>query len=103
MCPVFKIIAQHSPSHLNPPSDKKEGRPDAKARLSALPEPKLALYTCICIACGVMCFANGTHLAPSKAAALSLLPAFGNLARIHRSFNTCAPQLLTLIVPKPSP
>lgn len=58
-------------------SDKKDGRADAKAQLLALPEAQHVLFSCASMACGVVCFANGTGLSPFKAAALASLPAFG--------------------------
>jgi hypothetical protein len=58
-------------------SDEKQARSDDKAQLLALPEPRHAVYSCIAIACGVACFANGTGLSATKAAALAALPSLG--------------------------
>jgi len=78
----FDLIVErlpHAPSSSYPCSDDRQGRKDAKAQLLALPELRHAVYSCVAIACGVVCFANGTSLPPMNAFALALLPAFGEL------------------------
>ncbi len=77
-----------------PRSDEKKARSDDKAQLLALPEPRHAVYTCIAVACGVVCFANGTGLSPYRAAALAALPSLGESNHVYFSLMTaCGTQL----------